>query len=124
MVDIEKRIEKIEQQIAVYSEEPIELESLKKFLELRENFGNYIDKAIEDYFKGKPKPIRCYTYNTNPNHITILTEDNHIHEINIVFKDYKFLVEIREFSDFEKQRDKFIKGLCKDLKIPRKLIEG
>ena len=107
-----------------YSEEPIEIEGLKKFLTLRRKFEKTIDNAIEDYFKDKPKLIRCFTFSMNTNHWVVITEDYNVHDIIVVYKDNKFQVEIRQDLNFENWRNKFITNFCKEMKLPRWLIEG
>ena len=107
-----------------YSEKPVEIEGLKKFLEARKRFENYIDKCIDDYFKDKPKIIRCLTYANNSNHWTVITEDWHVHDINIIYEQGKFKMEVTENTNFKKSRDKIITDLCKTLKCPRWIIEG
>lgn len=107
-----------------YSEKPIEIEGLKKFLELRKRFENCIYKSVEDYFKDKPKIIKCYTFDKNPSRWIVVTEDYHLHDINIIYEEGEFRIEIIECLSFEKGREQIVIDLCKQFENKRWVFKG
>lgn len=92
-----KKIEQIEKMDITYSEKSWNTKSIKRFLKAREQFEKLVDNTIDNYFKNKPKIIKVLAFNDNPNHYCVITEDEHTHDIQVVFKNFTYHIEIKEF---------------------------
>lgn len=81
--------------------------SATKFFNKLKNSKDQIDNCIRNYLQDKPKIKRVLYFANNPCHFAFITEDNHIHEVNIFFDNLnnKFQVEITSQEE-ENERNK------------------
>lgn len=80
-----------------YSEKPFSTKGIKNFLKAREQFEKLVDNTIDNYFKNKPKIIKALAFKDNPNHYCVITEDGHTHNIQVIFENFKYHIEIKEY---------------------------